>query len=235
MKVTVFLPLLLLLIALVPIYSFLHPRALNRKILSQSLLSKSSNVCEDDDSERLDGTWEIIRLGVEEIYQNGKSLAFGIFQTDVDECLVPPEAVQESLRKKASEQLVNIDENERERRRFVGLMSLLVTVAGYSALNIEHGSLLAKAVCLYIGISFSLAYLRSAELGLCNIAQDGKWDVDGTGLQKIPDRTLAQQILKRVNSMNIQIGLQSVIITGVLLVAPIITQKLLVVGSTLNM
>lgn len=235
MKLTAFGFIVLVILTHSLVHSF-HPLSIvNRRLGKISLLSKSSNVCNDDNTDKLDGTWEIIRLGVEEIYQNGKSLAFGIFQTDIDECLVPPEAVQESLRKKASEQLVNIDENERERRRFVGLMSLLVTVASYSALNIEHGSFLVKAVCLYIGISFSLAYLRSAEFGLCNIAQDGKWDVDGTGLQKIPDRTLAQQILNKVNSMNIQIGLQSVVITGAMLLAPIIMEKLFVVGSTLNM
>lgn len=35
------------------------------------------------------------------------------------------------------------------------------------------------------------------------MAQNGLWDVDGTGMQKIDDPTLAQAFVEKVNSFNI--------------------------------
>lgn len=115
---------------------------------------------------------------------------------------------------------MNIDDNERERRKFVGQIILIATVVTY-LLNYSRSLILPmfalKVMLLFLGFSMSFAYLRSAEMGLCNIAQGGKWDVDGAGVQDIPDRSLAQEILNKVISMNIGVGVQSIVATGLVI------------------
>jgi len=52
------------------------------------------------------------------------------------------------------------------------------------------------------------------------VAQAGLWDVDGTGLQKIDDPTLARAFLDKVNDYNFRQALQCTLIVGVYAALP---------------
>ena len=56
--------------------------------------------------------------------------------------------------------------------------------------------------------------------------QGGLWDVQGNGIQKIEDANIAQAILNRTNSMNMNIGIQAVITTLALAAFPELLHKL---------
>ena len=52
------------------------------------------------------------------------------------------------------------------------------------------------------------------------------WDVDGSGLQKIEDTSLATSILRRTNAMNKAIGVKAVSLTAALALAPTLVSSL---------
>lgn len=56
------------------------------------------------------------------------------------------------------------------------------------------------------------------------MAQASLWDVDGTGLQPVGNADVASAILKKVNSMNLDIGLKSVAVTIALAALPDLVQ-----------
>lgn len=52
------------------------------------------------------------------------------------------------------------------------------------------------------------------------MAQGGFWDVEGTGLSKIQDLTLAESLLRKTNIMNLEIAKKAVATTLVLGLLP---------------
>ena len=52
------------------------------------------------------------------------------------------------------------------------------------------------------------------------MAQGGLWDIDGSGLQRIEDDSIASAILRKTNTMNFQIGAKAIVITAVLTTLP---------------
>lgn len=56
------------------------------------------------------------------------------------------------------------------------------------------------------------------------MAQANLWDVDGTGLQPVGNADIASAILKKVNNMNLDIGLKSMALTVALAALPDLIQ-----------
>ena len=48
----------------------------------------------------------------------------------------------------------------------------------------------------------------------------GLWDVDGSGMQRIEDDSLAGRLLEKTNNMNTKIGLKGIAGTAVLTLIP---------------
>jgi hypothetical protein len=84
------------------------------------------------------------------------------------------------LRQQAAQQLINIGPDERERRRQAGQVMYVLSAVYivWSTLWIDQGDLLGHLVRFVAALPLFLAvgYQRSAQEGLCNIAQKGVWD-----------------------------------------------------------
>ncbi len=143
-------------------------------------------------------------LGLKE----GKTITYGVFAKDIDQTIVISEAEALRLRKEAAGKLENIGMEERNRRDQAATIMWAVTFlyAVWASLFADDGGVAGHVLrFLVILPSFlALGYKRSAETGVCNIAQAGLWDVDGAGLKKIEDPSIAQAILDKVNSMNFE-------------------------------
>ena len=63
------------------------------------------------------------------------------------------------------------------------------------------------------------------------MAQAGLWDVDGSGLQPVGNKDIADKILKKVNSMNLDIGVKSAAVTLALAAIPEIIALLMPTAS----
>lgn len=113
--------------------------------------------------------------------------------------------------KEFTNNLQNIGIDERERRRKAGDIMKIVTAVYviWASLIGDNGDLTGHFVRFMsvVPLFFAVGLQKSAEKGLWNIAQAGKWEANGT-LEKIEDRNLARAILDKVNNMNIETGLQ---------------------------
>lgn len=146
-------------------------------------------------------------LGIKE----GKTLTYGVFAQDLDQTVTTPEDVAVNLRQKAAVNIENIGMEERKRRDQVGDAMWVVTFAYaiWSSLFADDGGVAGHFLRFLVILPAFLAvgYKVSADKGVCNIAQAGLWDVDGNGLKKIEDPTIAQAILEKVNAMNLEVAL----------------------------
>lgn len=137
----------------------------------------------------------------------GKSIAFGMFSKEVDHGQVVSEDEAIKRRANAAAELVNIDMEERYRRKQAG--DILTVVAAvyilWATLIADDGGLLGHLIraVSFFPVFFAYAYKQSAKLGVCNIAQAGMWDVDGKGMRKIEDPAVARALLDKVNRFNL--------------------------------
>eukprot|EP00558_Chaetoceros_sp_UNC1202_P009241 CAMPEP_0197237268 /NCGR_PEP_ID=MMETSP1429-20130617/4150_1 /TAXON_ID=49237 /ORGANISM="Chaetoceros sp., Strain UNC1202" /LENGTH=80 /DNA_ID=CAMNT_0042696237 /DNA_START=154 /DNA_END=396 /DNA_ORIENTATION=+ len=68
------------------------------------------------------------------------------------------------------------------------------------------------------------------------MAQEGLWDVDGTGMRRIEDENLAKAFLQRVNQMNIDTGKEMLFVSSVFAALPHdLTARLASVGFVLSL
>jgi hypothetical protein len=138
---------------------------------------------------------------------------FGFFSKPVDANSIPDAETRKKLQKDAAENLSCINSEERQRRRVAGYIGLILTAGAFVSMTyMKVSPYICGAVC-YIPVVASYGFILQARDGLCNIAQLGLWDVDGSGMQKIEDRSLAEKILKRVKQSNKTILMQSAMIT----------------------
>lgn len=95
----------------------------------------------------------------------GKKIAWGVMQRDVDPLAVPSEAVRAELRAAAARDLMNIDAVERERRRLAGTAFGALTAAVAAALlALDVGPLARLAIAPPLFLTYG--YLASAREGL---------------------------------------------------------------------
>jgi hypothetical protein len=143
------------------------------------------------------------KLGLKE----GKSVFMGALAIDVDESKRNSEEEASALRQKSAQDLTNIGMDERERRDKAGnvMWAVSAVYVAWASLIADDGGLSGHFLRFLSVIPLFLAdgYKVSAKTGLWNIAQAGLWDVDGNGLSKIEDPTIASAILEKVNKMNI--------------------------------
>ena len=91
----------------------------------------------------------------------GKKIAWGVFQQDVDAASVPSPEEQARRRDQAAVDLVNIDDEERERRKVAGLALVAFTVAFGAALLGAHAPATARfaiAPPMFLGVGYLASY-----------------------------------------------------------------------------
>eukprot|EP00980_Cylindrotheca_fusiformis_P012510 scaffold3073_cov66-Cylindrotheca_fusiformis.AAC.25 len=138
-------------------------------------------------------------------YEAGSSLKGGMVSKDKMSSRTLSEEEKEARRKKATEDMVNINDDERQRRRELSNLFYKVTAiyAGISSLILDDGSLVGHfwRFAIFIPLSTAYGFQLSAQRGLCNVAQRGLWDVSGE-LEPISDPTLARAMIEKVNKLN---------------------------------
>ena len=181
-------------------------RATRARILQSAAGNDASSFNNDGPFAFMQPSLEI--MGIAE--GQGKAIVNGVFTAPIDESTAPPIEERLKLRDEAAKNLRNIGMTERERRNQIGTIATYVSAAYvvWASLIADEGGFgghLLRFLAI-VPIFAAAGYKTSAKEGLCNIGQAGIWDVDGTGLSAIPDKSLAQDILERVNKMNIEIG-----------------------------
>jgi hypothetical protein len=156
-------------------------------------------------------------------FKEGRTTYFGP-TIDVDEKDFPSEEEQQARREKAEEEMFNIGQDERDRRRRGGEIAYKVAAAYAiaSSLFLDDGSFeghLAR-FGIVLPLFFAFGYTESADRGLWNVAQGGMWDVDGTGIRKIEDQDLARAFMEKVNAMNIETGRNALILAALFATLP---------------
>ena len=170
----------------------------------------------------LEGAIEPMKIAIDSGFKEGKSIAWGVLQRDLDEADVPNKKEREKRKKEAAKELVNIDSNERNRRKIAGSVGAVFSTVLYGVLVTTKVSTITLGLSMYFPVALSLGFIESGRKGLWNVAQGGLWDIEGAGLQKIQDRNIAQAILARTNNMNKDIGIKAVGLTSVLAIIPTI-------------
>lgn len=117
-------------------------------------------------AEKIDNPNPILEKAVEMApqFQVGRRVKFGLFSEPVDQATTSP-AEQAQRRRRAAETLTNIDDDERDRRRTVGLTLSVASIFAAAALvqaKADFGTRLAIAPLVW----FALSYLESARTGL---------------------------------------------------------------------
>jgi hypothetical protein len=161
------------------------------------------------DKFRNDGPFSWMQTYLEDMgVKEGKTVYYGPMAVDVDPTKRVSKEEINRLRKQAAQDLINIGPEERQRRNQAGNV-----MAAFTALYIIWASLIADdggagghilRFLAFFPAFLAVGYKVSAQQGLCNIAQAGVWDVDGSGLSKIDDPNTARAILRKVNKMNIE-------------------------------
>jgi len=130
---------------------------------------------------------------------------------------------------KSNPTLTNIGFSERQRRANAAQIFLTVALSYsiVSSLFWDDGSFLGHLARfgVYLPLALFMGYRTSAQYGLCNIAQVGLIDKEislsnsvssssstcnSGGLVKIEDPTLAKNLMERVNSMNVDVGIKAI-------------------------
>jgi hypothetical protein len=156
---------------------------------------------------------------------NGKQIYFGVLQRDVPCDCDLSEDERAARRVQAARDLVNIDQEERDRRQMAGTIGAVLTAVLAASLLVSHAGPLTR-LAIDPPFALSYGYLMSAKEGLWNIAQASVWDVDGTGMQKIEDDGLAQRLRDKVNAFNLDSVKVSVAATSLFVVLPEIAANL---------
>ena len=100
------------------------------------------------------------------MFKPGKSIVYGVFQKDVDQTQLPDAATRAELVERASSQLTNIDQQERDRRRFVGVSAAATSLAIYSGMLYFNVGFLFRLLGMYFPVSLAAGFLQSSREGL---------------------------------------------------------------------
>jgi len=154
---------------------------------------------------------------------------------------------------KADPILSNIGFSERQRRAGASQIFLTMTLSYsiVSSLFWDDGSIWGHLVRfgIYLPLALFMGYRTSAQYGLCNIAQVGLIDKEismsdnssssglscnSGGLVKIEDPNLAKNLMERVNSMNLDLGINAILLASTYAALPhVIAAKLAAVTLVL--
>ena len=100
------------------------------------------------------------------MFKPGKSIVYGVFQKDVDQTQAPDAATRAELVERATSQLTNIDQKERDRRRFVGVSAAATSIAIYSGMLYFNVGFLFRLLGMYFPVSLAAGFLQSSREGL---------------------------------------------------------------------
>eukprot|EP00210_Caulerpa_lentillifera_P005108 g4880.t1 len=106
-----------------------------------------------------------------------------------------------ALRELAAKELKNIDVPEQNRRKIFGTVLLALVFAIDTYLVINKAGFWPRFATTPL-FTFGAAYLASGQVGICNVAQKGMWQVDGTGLRTIEDKEVVKKLKQKVNNFN---------------------------------
>ena len=96
---------------------------------------------------------------------SGRRIAWGVLTEEVDPASVPSDAERQALRDTAAANLVNIDQDERDRRRVAGTALSVATAALAIGLLAVHADAVTRAATLP-PVFLASGFLASAEEGL---------------------------------------------------------------------
>ncbi|CAD7701472.1 unnamed protein product [Ostreobium quekettii] len=125
------------------------------------------------------------------------------------------------LRQRAAAEMVNIDWEERGRRKLGGKILMGAGAVLGCGLVVARADWLARAALVGPFIFLGVALYASGRAGLCNLAQAGFWDVDGAGVAPIEDKGLAARMKAKVNDFNVKIALICAAITAAYAAIPL--------------
>ncbi|GHP05633.1 hypothetical protein PPROV_000438300 [Pycnococcus provasolii] len=156
---------------------------------------------------------EKVRVAFRELYppNSNQTVKYGVLKADVDVAAIPDESTQAKLREEAAKSLTNINADERERRKQIGTYVLAATAVAAIAMLVTHASPSTRATIalpLFFGSGF---YLSGG----------GVWDVDGTGLQEIEDKSVADAILQKVNNFNVASAVATAVVVAAFCAIPL--------------
>lgn len=114
----------------------------------------------------LDGAIEPMKIAIDKGFKIGKSISWGVFQKDVDESEIPDKKERESRKEAAAVALVNIDGQERSRRKTAGTVGAVISTILYGVLITAHVGPLTLGGAMYMPVAFSLGFLESGRKGL---------------------------------------------------------------------
>ncbi|GMH44175.1 hypothetical protein BSKO_12109 [Bryopsis sp. KO-2023] len=156
---------------------------------------------------------------------SGKKIVYGMFQEDVqvprapdgseqtlDQYLEISKDARSELRKKAAEELVVIDQAERDRRVLLGSIGLGVALVVDIALVVNKAGFFPRLLS-YFPLAFGLSFFAAGKAGMCQLAQGGMWDIDGTGFREIEDEDLAKRIQEKFRNFSIILPVVAVSLT----------------------
>jgi len=100
------------------------------------------------------------------MFKEGKSIQYGVLQADVDPSSIPSDKERKERIAKATQDLVNIDDSERGRRKLIGIFGTALSSAVYAGTLYFHVGVVPRLAALYLPVAFSIGFLQSANKGL---------------------------------------------------------------------
>ena len=154
---------LIILLSFILVVSSYHggfsTRLRDRKTSRRGISTESS-----EDS--LDGAIEPMKIAINSGFKEGKSIAWGVLQRDLDESDIPNDKEREKRKKEASKELINIDSNERNRRKIAGSIGAVFSTILYGVLVTTKVSAITLGLSIYFPIALSLGFIESGRKGL---------------------------------------------------------------------
>jgi hypothetical protein len=117
-------------------------------------------------SEDLTGSIVPMKAVIDQGFTIGKSITNGVFQQEVNPENIPSADVQEELIEKATQDLMNIDIKERNRRKNISVWAGGITAIFYGALVVGHVPMIARTVALYFPVALTYGFKVSGDEGL---------------------------------------------------------------------
>lgn len=140
-------------------------------------------------------------------FGEGKRVVWGVLSKEVDPSELNDQSAEAlarraALKEAAAADLVNIDPDERSKRKTIatgaGVVALLVAT-GLTVGDVTNP--LIRGAAMYVPLAIMYGFYGSGQQGLCGIGQAGAWDVDGTGVDKIEDTNVALAIQAKINTL----------------------------------
>jgi hypothetical protein len=128
-----------------------------------SLISRRSSTADEN---KIDSVSDVARAAIETQFKVGKSVQWGVLQADVASEEIPDDATRKARREQASNDLVNIDVEERARRTLVGKVSGALAAVSYLTSLYFSLELIPRALITYFPLAISVGFLESGKQGL---------------------------------------------------------------------